>query len=104
MQTPQATPESSAPSAPQPSRFFVRVPRLSLTRWILIAMLLGILVGWLAPGVAVTLKPLSVIFLRMIRSLVAPLIFVVLVVGIAGHGDDMKKIGRLALGSIVYFE
>ncbi len=50
------------------------------------------------------LKPLSSIFLRMIKSLIAPLIFATLVVGIAGHGDDMKKVGRLALKSMIYFE
>ncbi|MBA4063420.1 MAG: dicarboxylate/amino acid:cation symporter [Isosphaera sp.] len=50
------------------------------------------------------LKPLSTIFLRMIKSLIAPLIFATLVVGIAGHGDDMRRVGRLALKSIIYFE
>src|SRR5207249_10063097 len=50
------------------------------------------------------LKPLSTIFLRMIKSLIAPLIFATLVVGIAGHGDDMKRVGRLALKSLIYFE
>jgi proton glutamate symport protein len=53
---------------------------------------------------ATALKPLSTIFLRMIKSLIAPLIFATLVVGIAGHGDDMRRIGRLAFKSIVYFE
>jgi proton glutamate symport protein len=50
------------------------------------------------------LKPLSTIFLRMIKSLIAPLIFATLVIGIAGHGDDMKRVGRLAFKSLVYFE
>jgi proton glutamate symport protein len=50
------------------------------------------------------LKPLSTIFLRMIKSLIAPLIFATLVIGIAGHGDDMKRVGRLALKSLIYFE
>ena len=40
----------------------------------------------------------------MIKSLIVPLLFATLVVGIAGHGDDMKRVGRLALRSIVYFE
>src|SRR5262249_8501102 len=78
--------------------------RLSLTQWILIAMVLGALVGWAFPEAAQQLKPLSTIFLRMIKSLIAPLIFATLVVGIAGHGDDMKRVGRLALKSLVYFE
>ena len=50
------------------------------------------------------MKPLSTIFLRMIKSLIAPLIFATLVIGIAGHGDDMKRVGRLALKSLIYFE
>ncbi len=78
--------------------------RLSLTHWILIAMVLGTLIGWAFPEAAQYLKPLSTIFLRMIKSLIAPLIFATLVVGIAGHGDDMKRVGRLALKSLIYFE
>jgi proton glutamate symport protein len=77
---------------------------LSLTQWILISMVIGIAVGRLWPDVAVQLKPLSTVFLRMIKSLIVPLIFSTLVVGIAGHGDDMKRVGRLALRSIIYFE
>lgn len=78
--------------------------RVSLTQWILIAMAIGTLVGWLFPDTAQSLKPLSTIFLRMIKSLIVPLIFATLVTGIAGHGDDMKRVGRLALKSIIYFE
>jgi proton glutamate symport protein len=82
--------------------------RLSLTHWIFIGMGAGILVGWadnLLPGRDFTpyLKPLSTIFLRMIKSIVAPLIFGTLVMGIAGHGDDLKRIGRLAVKSLAYF-
>src|SRR5271155_4264947 len=76
----------------------------SLTQWIVIAMIVGTLVGWLRPGIAVELKPLSTIFLRLIKSLVVPLVFSTLVVGIAGHGADLKRVGRLALGTLVYFE
>lgn len=78
--------------------------RVSLTRWILLAMIVGVLIGWLAPPFAESLKPLSTVFLRMIKSIIVPLIFGSLVVGIAGHGDDMKRVGRLALKSIIYFE
>ena len=76
---------------------------LSLTWWIFIGMGSGILLGWLAPEFAVTLKPLSNVFLRMIKSVVVPIIFGTLVIGIAGHGDDLKRIGRLAVKSISYF-
>jgi len=47
---------------------------------------------------------ISTAFIRIIKSIIVPLIFGTLVVGIAGHGDDMKRVGRLALKSIVYFE
>jgi proton glutamate symport protein len=78
--------------------------RVSLTQWIIISMIVGVLLGWLTPDFAIALKPLSTIFLNMIKSLIAPLLFSTLVVGIAGHGDDMKKVGKLAFRSIVYFE
>jgi len=83
---------------------FQTLRRISLTQWILIAMVIGVLVGWLFPDIGVALKPLSTIFLRMIKSIIVPIIFGTLVVGIAGHGDDMKRVGRLALKSIIYFE
>ena len=64
----------------------------------------GTLIGWLFPTAAQELKPLSTIFLRMIKSLIAPLLFATLVIGIAGHGDDLKRVGRLAWKSLLYFE
>ncbi len=76
---------------------------VSLTWWIFICMGVGILLGWLAPDFAAQLKPLSTAFLRMIKSVVVPIIFGTLVLGIAGHGDDLKRIGRLALKSMSYF-
>ncbi len=78
--------------------------RVSLTQWILISMVVGTFIGWMWPDVGVSLKPLSTIFLNMIKSLIVPLIFSTLVVGIAGHGDDMKRVGKLALRSLIYFE
>jgi proton glutamate symport protein len=83
---------------------FRNVRRIPLTSWILISMVVGVLIGTFAPDFAMTLKPLSTVFLRMIKSIIVPLIFGTLVVGIAGHGDDMKRVGRLALKSIIYFE
>ena len=83
--------------------------RVSLTQWILIGMAAGVLLGFLFPvgngGFEATeLKPLSTLFLRMIKSIIVPIIFSTLVIGIAGHGDDMKRVGRLALKSLLYFE
>ena len=71
-------------------------------------MVVGILLGYLfpdhAPGQsgfqASSLNFLSTIFLRMIKSLIVPLLLSTLVIGIAGHGDDMKKVGLLAFRSI----
>ena len=76
----------------------------NLTVWIVISMIVGIIVGKFAPSFAVQIEPLGTLFIRMIQTIVGPLIFSTLVVGIAGHGDDMMRIGRLALKSIVYFE
>ena len=66
--------------------------RLSLTAWIFIGMAAGIVVGLTAPGLASQLSPVSNIFLRLIRSIIAPLIFGTLVYGIAGSGD-IKQMG-----------
>ncbi len=87
-----------------PPTLFGRLKSVSLTTWIMIAMAIGVLVGWAFPEFAVSLKPLSTVFLRMIKSIIVPIIFGTLVVGIAGHGDDMKRVGRLALKSLIYFE
>jgi len=95
-------------SAPQPPR--TGLGRISQTQWIVISMVVGILLGYLFPDrpgtgfKATDLQVLSTIFLRMIKSLIVPLLFGTLVVGIAGHGDDMKRVGKLAFRSIVYFE
>jgi proton glutamate symport protein len=77
--------------------------RLSLTAWIFIGMAAGIALGIAAPGFASQLAPVSNIFLRLIRSIIAPLIFATLVYGIAGSGD-LKRMGRIGLKAIVYFE
>jgi len=78
--------------------------KLSLTQWIMVSMVVGTLIGALFPEFGQSLSLLSTIFLRMIKSVIVPLLFGTLVVGIAGHGDDMKKVGRLALRSVIYFE
>ena len=78
--------------------------RRTLTQWILFGMVAGAVLGWAAPGFAAGLQPASMLFLRMIKSIIVPLIFSTLVGGIAGHGDDLRKVGRLALRAVVYFE
>jgi proton glutamate symport protein len=77
--------------------------RPSLTAWIFIGMAAGVALGALAPGFARQLAPVSNVFLRLIRSIIAPLIFATLVAGIAGAGD-LKRMGRVGVKAIVYFE
>ena len=75
----------------------------SLTTWILISMIIGAEFGYDFPEVAVNLQVVSMIFLRLIKTIIAPLIFATLVVGIAGH-SNLKQIGRMGWKSMVYFE
>jgi proton glutamate symport protein len=77
--------------------------RRSLTAWIFIAMLSGAALGHDWPQVAVHLRVISMIFLRLIKTIIAPLIFATLVNGIAAH-SDLKKVGRLGVKALVYFE
>jgi proton glutamate symport protein len=79
--------------------------RLSLTAWIFIAMVLGVLLGAIFPGIAKAewVAAISNVFLRLIKSIIAPLIFATLVYGIAGTGS-VKTMGRIGLKAIIYFE
>lgn len=77
--------------------------RRTLTPWIFVAMVAGAELGFDAPAFATHLRVFSDIFLRLIKTIVAPLIFATLVTGIAGHGD-MKSVGRMGIKSLVYFE
>ena len=79
-------------------------PRLTLTRQILLGLVLGILTGWLVgPERAQVFRPFSLIFLRLVKVLIAPLIFSTLVAGIAG-GGHVKVVGRMAVRAFIYFE
>jgi proton glutamate symport protein len=82
---------------------FVAYKRKKLALWIFAAMIIGVAVGIDFPTFSLEMERLGVIFLRLIKSLVAPLIFATLVVGIAGH-TNMKQLGRIGLKSILYFE
>ncbi len=75
----------------------------SLTTWILVSMILGAEFGHDFSSVAVNLNVVSQIFLRLIKTIIAPLLFATIVVGIAGH-SDLKQVGRMGWKSLVYFE
>jgi proton glutamate symport protein len=77
--------------------------KISLTSWIFIAMAAGIGLGVVAPDFAKELGPVSKIFLNLIKSIIAPLVFATLVYGIAGTGSA-KAMGRIGAKSILYFE
>ena len=77
--------------------------RRSLTAWILLSMVIGAEVGHDFQSVAVELRFLSQIFLRLITTIVAPLIFATLVVGIAGH-SNLRQVGRMGVRALIYFE
>jgi proton glutamate symport protein len=77
--------------------------RRSLTSWIAVGLFAGAQFGHDWPATAVRLQFLGTIFLRLIKVIIAPLLFGTLVVGIAGHAD-LKKVGRLGIKSLVYFE
>src|SRR6266702_3104534 len=77
--------------------------RRSLTTWIFVCMVAGAEIGNDAPGLALNLRVLSLVFLRLIKTIIAPLLFATLVSGIAGHAD-LKRVGRMGVKAIVYFE
>src|SRR5918911_488761 len=75
----------------------------SLTKQIMIGLVLGGLIGYVRPDWGNSIYFLRDIFLNLIKSIIAPLVFSTLVVGIAG-GGDLKKIGRMGAKALVYFE
>lgn len=77
--------------------------RRTLTIWIVIGMILGAELGHDFPAFALNLRLLAQIFLRVIKVIIAPLLFATLVSGIAGHAD-LKKVGRMGVKAILYFE
>lgn len=75
----------------------------SLFVQVLVALMLGIILGVAAPDFAISLKILSDAFLKLISMIVAPIVFCVVVLGIAGAGD-LKKVGRVGVKALLYFE
>src|SRR5271170_2063091 len=87
---------AAAPVAPKPLY-------MSLFVQVLAALLLGIVLGMATPEFAISLKILSDAFLKLITMIVAPIVFCVVVHGIAGAGD-LKKVGRVGVKALLYFE
>jgi proton glutamate symport protein len=79
------------------------LPKVSLTAKIFIGLVLGVVLGYVKPDWGMAVRPLSLLFLSLIKSIIAPLIFSTLVIGIAGTGD-IRQVGRIGVKSLVYFE
>ncbi len=79
------------------------IEKRNLTAWILVAMFIGVALGHDFPEIGKPLKVFSDIFLRLIKTIIAPLLFATLVVGIAGH-SNIKQVGRMGIKALVYFE
>jgi proton glutamate symport protein len=77
--------------------------RISLTAWIFIALVVGVFFGYYFPGPGVEMKILSTVFIKMVKSIVAPLLFATLVFGIAG-GAHSGAMGRIGVRAVIYFE
>lgn len=81
---------------------FYALFKRNLTTWIIIGMILGVFIGVDFPHAAMALQPLSKGFIKLVKTIVAPIIFATLVYGIAGH-SDLKQVGRMAWKSMLYF-
>ncbi|HEY9361713.1 MAG TPA: cation:dicarboxylase symporter family transporter [Chitinophagaceae bacterium] len=85
------------------SIFLFAIFKRSLTTWILVSMVIGVEIGLDFPAFSQNLRVLSNIFLRLVKTIIAPILFATLVVGIAGH-SSLKQVGRMGWKSILYFE
>jgi proton glutamate symport protein len=83
--------------------FLYAIQKKSLTAWIVVAMFIGAEIGHDLPTLATNLRVVSQVFLALIKTIIAPLLFATLVSGIAGHAD-LKKVGRMGVKAIIYFE
>ena len=83
--------------------FLYGIAKRSGTTWIFIAMLIGASIGHDWPKVGVNMRVITLIFLRLVKMLIAPLMFAILVQGLARQ-DDLKKTGRMGVKAIIYFE
>ncbi len=98
-------PEAHA-GAPQPERHAEVSPKpwyMHLYAQVLMAIVAGVLLGWLAPAWGAAMKPLGDGFIKLIKMLIAPIVFATVVTGIAGMGD-LRGVGRVGLKALIYFE
>jgi proton glutamate symport protein len=85
------------------SAIIFALKKRSLTTWIFVAMLIGVQIGFEFPTVGSELQVLSKVFLKLIKTIIGPILFATLVVGIAGH-SNLKQLGRMGWKSLLYFE
>jgi aerobic C4-dicarboxylate transport protein len=100
---PEKTKVSSNAASTLPGRPLRRPWYRILYLQVLIAICIGILIGRFSPHAGIALKPLGDVFVALIRMMIAPVIFCVVVQGIASVGD-LKKVGRVGVKALVYFE
>ncbi|KAJ3065906.1 hypothetical protein HDU98_010753 [Podochytrium sp. JEL0797] len=96
-------PHTAAPAQTRDGRPLWKKVIGSLSLWLVLGMILGCVLGSVAPQFSINAAATSNVFMRPIQFVVFPLVFSSMVVGIASHGD-LKKLGRLALKSFIYFE
>ncbi|MEU5683836.1 C4-dicarboxylate transporter DctA [Streptomyces venezuelae] len=95
--TTSGTPPTAPPS--EPSTPWYR----QLYFWVLTAIVAGILTGWLMPSVGVALEPVGTTFVSAIKMLITPIVFLTIVAGIGGV-DSLRRVGRVGLKSLLYFQ
>ncbi len=91
------------PDLPQTKQSLLFRVVTNLTFWVLIAIVCGILIGHFYPAAAVKMKVIGDRFIDIIKIFIAPIIFLTIVLGISGMGD-LKKVGRIGIKSLIYFE
>ena len=94
---------AEGPTDSKPVRSYRRSVLTNLTFWVFIAIIAGVLLGHYAPATAVRMKIVGETFVDIIKLFIAPIIFFTIVLGISGMGD-LKKVGRIGLKSLLYFE